>query len=101
MPPKGARGRVSVRSTRSGLVAEQSQGESSEGAHSTLDTADSASHTGSIASTLQTRETTTTRRSRTTIAPRDVDFRDSVLEPRGIIIKGNTISLPDPYTHFA
>jgi hypothetical protein len=33
--------------------------------------------------------------------PRNANFREEVLKSRGIIIKGNTLSLPDPYIHFA
>lgn len=61
----------------------------------------SASQTGSSTSTLLTKDTTISRRSKATITPRDPDFREDVLEPRGIVIKGDTISLPDPYKHFA
>jgi len=35
------------------------------------------------------------------ITPCDIDFRECILEPRGIIINSRTRSLPDPYTHFA
>jgi hypothetical protein len=35
------------------------------------------------------------------LSPKDVDFRERILEPRGITINSDSLSLPEPYTHFA
>ena len=75
--------------------------EQPENTSSELRTPDSASYTSSVAGTSRTKDTALTRRSKRSATPRDVGFREDVLESRGIIIKGNTFSLPDPFVHFA
>jgi hypothetical protein len=49
----------------------------------------------------RTPATTTTKRIKTNVAPRDVDFRDCVLEPRGITINADAKPRPNPWAHFA
>jgi hypothetical protein len=66
-----------------------------------LNALESASQLGSVPTTALTRGTTTTKRTKTKVAPRNVDFRDYVLEPRGITIKADTKIRPDPWAHFA
>lgn len=45
--------------------------------------------------------TINTKKSKTIIAPRDTNFRECILEPRGITINSDTRSELDPYTHIA
>ena len=53
------------------------------------------------AGSVMTPGTTTTKRTNTKFGPKSVDFRETVLEPRGITINSDTQSLLDSYSHFA
>jgi hypothetical protein len=101
MPPSRGRVRGSKGSMHASHETEDVSRESCEDVLSARVIPESASYTASSASTPQTQDTTVTRRSRKYAAPRDASFREEVLESRGIIIKGNTLSLPDPFVHFA
>lgn len=62
---------------------------------------ESAQDASILASTLKMQDISVTKPSRAPATPRDKGAREEVLAARGITTKGNAISLPSPYMHFA
>jgi hypothetical protein len=100
MPPKGGRSKDPTKSTRRDMGTKNTQDELADEPVSTPLSSGATSYPPSLASSIRTKDTTISRRSSKQVTPRDVDFRDEVLEPRGIVIDGSTFSLPDPFAHF-
>ena len=66
-----------------------------------LDALESASKIGSVP-IIQTTGSHLSKRTKLTVGPHDNDFRECILEPRGITIDSNNrLLLPYPYPHFA
>jgi hypothetical protein len=100
MPPKSGKATNPTRSVRGDKGMKGTQDEQAENPLSTPQSFAATSYAPSLASSVQTKDTTISQRSSKQVTPRDADFRDGVLEPRGIVIDGTAFSLPDPFVHF-